>query len=182
MSDNVRSLHPAPEVPRPPSPDPGSSVQGSSVQGTLALGITPETAPPDVRTSTSRSGADVVLVNPRTSDEAKRWSTAFATAVVEVIAGDRPASQLVRWCTPSIHQEISRRADLVAAAGGHRAGHGRPRHGTLRPQVTSVRTCFLTSATVEMCAVVRHGRRSRFLAARIERWSGRWCCTVLEFG
>lgn len=153
-----------------------------SVQGTLALDLQPETAPPDIRSTTTRSGADVVLVNPQTSAEAKRWSSAFAAAVVEAIAGDRPTSQLLRWCTRQVHAEISRRAQLVATAGGHQPGQGRRRATTLRPQVASVHTCFITSGVVEMCAVVRQGRRSRFLAGRIERSSGRWRCTALEFG
>jgi Family of unknown function (DUF6459) len=161
-----------PQVPRP----------HESVQGTLALDLMPVTAPPDVRGKPARSGADVVLVNPRTAADVQRWSLAFFQAVVEAICGDRPTSQLVRWCIPGIHDEIAYRAGAVARAGAHRAGQGRTRVTPLRPTVASVRTCFLTSATVEVCAVVRHGERSRFLAARIERWDERWCCTVLEFG
>jgi len=152
------------------------------VQGTLALDLVPATEPPDLRGTSARRGADVVLVNPRTSVDLQRWALAFSQAVVEVITGDRPASQLVRWCHPEVHGEISYRAAVVARAGAHRAGQGRTRATPLRPQVVSVRTCFLTSATVEVCAVVRHGERSRFLAGRIERAGQRWRCTALEFG
>lgn len=153
-----------------------------SVQGTLALDLLPTTAPPDPRGRTARSGADVVLVNPRTEADVQRWGLAFCQAVVEVVTGDRPASQLVRWCDPSVHEEISHRAAAVARAGGHRPGLGRPRATPLRPQVSSVRTCILHAGAVELCAVVRHGTRSRFLAGRIERRANRWCCTALEFG
>jgi hypothetical protein len=34
----------------------------------------------------------------------------------------------------------------------------------------------------ELSVHVRHGERSRAIAARIELREGRWCCTVLEFG
>ncbi len=153
-----------------------------SVQGTLALDLTPETAPPCPEPQALNEGADVVLVNPRTAADAQRWSLAFAQAVVEVICGDRPASQLVRWCTAEVHHEIGYRAAVVARAGAHRPGQGRVRVSSIRPQVASIRTCFLTAATVELCAVVRHGERSRFLAGRIERRDGRWLCTELEFG
>ncbi|WP_235737948.1 Rv3235 family protein [Nocardioides alcanivorans] len=170
--NRLRDTSKVPLVPRP----------RDSVQGTLALDLVPVTAPPDVRGLPARAGADVVLVNPRTATDVQRWSLAFFQAVVEAICGDRPTSQLVRWCTSDIHAEITYRAAAVARAGAHRAGQGRVRATSLRPNVASVRTCFLTSATVEVCAVVRHGKRSRFLAARIERWDERWCCTALEFG
>jgi hypothetical protein len=34
----------------------------------------------------------------------------------------------------------------------------------------------------ELSIHVRHGSRSRAIAARIERIEGRWRCTALEFG
>ena len=34
----------------------------------------------------------------------------------------------------------------------------------------------------EISVHVRHGERSRAIAARIEHVGGRWCCTALQFG
>ena len=65
-------------------------------------------------------------------------STAFAQACVEVVGGDRPASQLVRWTLPAVHQELAYRAGVVARAGVHRAGQGRGRRPVVRPQVEIV--------------------------------------------
>lgn len=156
----------------------------ASVQGALALDLVASQAPPDVVPPAPRvAAADVVLVHPSTRREVEKWVGALAQAVVEVVSGDRPASQLVRWLHGSLHREVAYRAAVVARAGAHRAGQGRPRRNpATRPQVTSVHVSFTDSRHVEFCAVVRHGSRSRFLAGCIRRRRDRWTCTELEFG
>jgi rhodanese-related sulfurtransferase len=48
--------------------------------------------------------------------------------------------------------------------------------------VRSVHVFLPSPASAEVSVHVRHGQRSRAIAARIERFDGRWTCTALEFG
>jgi hypothetical protein len=151
-----------------------------AIQGTLALDLEPQLAPPVVPDVPALAGADTVPVAPAVRRELHRWAMTFAQACVEVVLGDRPVSQLVRWTTPELHIELAYRAGVVARAGVHGAGRGqRP---ALRPQVQNVRTCFVAADIVEISIRVRHGERSRAIAGRLEVIGGRWQCTVLEFG
>lgn len=152
----------------------------SAIQGTLALDLEPQLAPPTVPDVPVLAGADTVPVAPACRRELHRWAMTFAQACVEVVLGDRPASQLVRWTTPELHHEIAYRAGVVARAGVRRtAGTRRP---PVRPQVQNVHTCFVADDVVEMCVRVKYGERSRAIAGRLEVIGGRWQCTELEFG
>ena len=148
-----------------------------SVQGTLALDLG-RLDPPQPRGRRGAAGCDLVAVDPRLRADVERWVERYIQAVLEIVAGDRPAAQVSRWTKPSVHQDLSRRALLVARAGGHEPG--RRRAGLSRPQVHGVRLSFLTSGTVEAAVHVRHGDRSRAVAARFEVQRQRWMCTALE--
>lgn len=158
---------------------------GSSIQGTLALDLEPDLGPPWLPTVAGESmtrGADVVTVGNTVRHDLHRWVVTFTQSCVEVIGGDRPASQLLRWTAPEIHHELAYRAGVVARAGVHSAGRGRGRRPAVRPQVQTVHTCFLDDGIVEFCVRVKYGERNRCLAGRLEITSGRWQCTALEFG
>ena len=88
-------------------------------------------------------------------------------------------SQLLRWTTGAVYQDLHRRALLVARAGGHQPGVARVQ--PVRPQVRSVHTAFVTPAVAETSIHVRYGERSRAVAARFEQRRGRWLCTALDF-
>jgi hypothetical protein len=150
-----------------------------AVQGTLALDLAPRLTPPAVPDVDALPGADVVPVSPAVRRELHRWSLTFAQACVEVVLGDRPVSQLVRWTTPEVHQELAYRAGVVARAGVRAAGRRRP---PIRAQVQNVRTCFVAEDRVEMSVRVRYGERNRALAGRLDVLGGRWQCTALEWG
>ncbi|MBD8870265.1 Rv3235 family protein [Nocardioides donggukensis] len=153
-----------------------------SVQGTLALDVAPDLGPPYVPEPVPLPGADVVPVPLPVRRDLHRWALQFAQACVEVVGGDRPVSQLVRWTSPEIHQELTYRATVVARAGVHEAGRGRGRRPVVRPQVQNVRTCFVAEGVAEICVRVRYGERNRAVAGRLEIVGGRWQCTALEFG
>ncbi|WP_157551155.1 Rv3235 family protein [Nocardioides jensenii] len=155
---------------------------GVSFQGTLALDLDRDLEPPWAPDQPTRRGADVVAVSAPTRHDLHRWIVTFAQACVEVIGGDRPASQLIRWTSPQVHTEVAYRAGVVARAGVHAAGHGRGRRPTVRSQVQTVHTCFLAEDIVEFCVRVKHGERSRCLAGRLDVVAARWQCTALEFG
>jgi hypothetical protein len=161
-----------------PPPRPLRAKDG--IQGTLALAFDlpnglpaePE-APPALRLVPSLG---VKAANRRgdRNDPTRTWAGRLACAVVEVLAGERPATQLLRWTTDEVYDVVARRA--------RRAG----RHGKLvafgrhKPTVRSVRICEPAEGVVEACAVVGRGERFSAVALRLERVDGRWRCTALE--
>lgn len=151
----------------------------AAVQGTLALDLQPRHEPPSPRVERPAGGADVVAIDRAVRREAEAWSCRFVQAAVEIVGGDRPPSQLVRWATSEVYADLVRRAQLVGRAGGHQPGQARVQ--PVRPKVAGVRTCFVATGVVEAGLRVRYGERSRAVAARFERRQDRWVCTALEF-
>ncbi len=164
----------------------------AEVQGALALDLSPRyDLPPHLGTGDAGDAdepgfgcggaglADLVPIGLPVRRSIEQWSRQYAQAAVEIVGGDRPVSQLARWTSTSVHEDLCRRAQLVARAGGHRPGQRRVQ--PVRPRVLSVRTCFLSPAVVEAGVHVRYGERSRALAIRFERRQERWLCTALEF-
>jgi hypothetical protein len=141
----------------------------ATTQGTLALELEPHLEPPPPR------GAPL----GRDEAEVEQWARRFAQAAVEIVGGDRPVSQLLRWTTATVYQDLQRRALLVARAGGHQPGVAKVQ--PVRPQVRSVHTTFVTTRVAETSIHVRYGERSRAVAARFEQRRGRWLCTALDF-
>jgi hypothetical protein len=151
----------------------------ASVQGTLALDLTARQDPPESDRVSHRPAGDVVDIGRLARREFERFSGRIVQAVVEIVGGDRPVSQLLRWTTPEVYQDLARRAQLVARAVGRSPGEGGIQ-GT-RPLVVGLHTCFVAAEVAEVSAHVRYGRRSRAVAARFERRRDRWVCTALEF-
>ena len=146
---------------------------GTAIQGTLALDlVAAQPALPDTPELDHTRRARV----PHVADhEVRSWAARFAQAVVEVVGGQRPASQLVRWAAPDVHRDLARRAHLVGLTAGRTSR-------SVRPQVRSVHICRPSATSAEVSVHVRHGARSRALAMRLDRHGDRWTCTVLEFG
>ena len=151
-----------------------------ATQGTLALDLGRQLTPPTPAPVPGAASCSLVDVDPRMRHDLERWVERFAQAVLEIVAGDRPASQLIRWTDPLIQQDLVRRSLLVAQAGGHEPGRGR-RAGLTRPSVHRVRLGFLALDVVEAAIHVKHGTRARAVAARLEVRRNRWVCTALEF-
>ncbi len=141
----------------------------ASTQGTLALDLQPRLDPP--------SGGAIPPARERRDLDA--WTRRFAQAVVEIVGGDRPASQLLRWTDRDVYVDLHRRAVLVARAGAHTPGVARVQ--TPCPRVESVRSMPLTEDIIETCIRIRYGQRSRAIAARFERRNHGLVCTALEF-
>jgi hypothetical protein len=144
------------------------------VQGTLALEMPTPALPEHTR-------PDLRVVPPARPDDAappaEQWAARFVQAVIEVIAGDRPVQQLVRWTDEHVLGDLQHRVDLLGSARG-----ARRRGRTERSQLRSVRVCRPAPSVAEVSAHVRHGGRSRAIAVRFEAQRGRWLCTALEFG
>ncbi len=147
------------------------SVPMSSIQGTLALDLHRRLEPP---------GCAVVDIEDPVRRRFEQWAGRYAQAAVEIVCGDRPAPQLLRWTSPEVYADLVRRTVLVARAAGCAPGQGRPQ-GAIRPQVVSVRASFVDRATCEVSIRVRYGARFRAVAARFETVEGRLQCTALEF-
>lgn len=161
----------------------------AEVQGTLALDLQPRQAPPARRvqdatptapaTSTAPTDADVVPIDRALRREVEGWVSRFTQAVVEIVGGDRPLAQLLRWTSAEVYADLERRAQLVGRAGHHQPGHARVQ--PVHPRVVSVHSFFVTPGVVESSVHVRYGARSRAVAARFELHGDRWVCTVLQF-
>ncbi|MGW7683575.1 Rv3235 family protein [Kribbella sp. NPDC054772] len=109
--------------------------------------------------------------------EARAWGGRLAQAVSEVLAGDRPISQLVRFTDDSVFMELNRRVRLLGL-NSTAVSRGAREKSTVR----SVRVFMPEPWIAEVAAHVRHGDRSRAIAFRLEIRRNRWVCTALEIG
>ncbi len=125
-----------------------------------------------------RVWSDSVRTDVGTLGDAGEFARRITQAVVDVLAGHRPAHQLLRWSRPDVFEALRRRA-AVTVARPNRPGvtpAGR------RPVVRSVRVCDVAAHAVEASAVVIDGDRARAIAMRLEAIDGRWRLTALELG
>ncbi|HEU4913524.1 MAG TPA: Rv3235 family protein [Actinomycetes bacterium] len=160
-----------------------------AVQGTLALAFVLPTgvpsapqAPPDLRLvppprPDAEADLDEAEFGPqptprRALPEPRHWSGRFAQAVVEVLAGDRPVAQLVRWTTTDVYDEVASR---VLDCGPARTEQP-------RAVVRSVHVTEPADGVAEVAAMVRRGLRTTAVALRLEGLDGRWQCTAIELG
>lgn len=154
------------------------------VQGTLALafvlpsGVPADpVAPPDLRLLVATAAAEHddemdfgPQPTPRTNlPEPRQWAGRFVQAVVEVLAGERPTSQLVRWTTRQVYDDLSGRAPRGAGSSA-------------RALVRSVHVTEPADGVAEVAALVRRGQRCSAVALRLEGLDGRWQCSALELG
>lgn len=151
------------------------------VQGTLALDLGLEevlTADPCDDLPVVRLEEDGEPVR-RLHRDGERWARRYLQAAVEIAGGARPVSQVVRWTTREVHDDLGRRAQLVARAHGRAAGEaGAP---AVLPAVMSLHPHAVRRGVLEVAARVRYGQRSRAVAARFELRADRWICTALDF-
>ncbi len=162
-------------------PSPGGTAAG--VQGTLALAFVLPTglpAVPELPTDLHLVAFDELALDefgPRPTRRAalpapRTWAGRVVQAIVEVLAGMRPATQLVRWTTAEVYEEISSRV----------LAHGCDAEGPPRGVVRSLHVSEPADGVAEVCALVRRGARSTAVALRLEGMDGRWQCTALELG
>ncbi len=151
----------------------------ASVQGSLALDLTPRTAPPRPRLRSTRT-FDLVAVAAPERRHVDAFVGRYLQAVVEIVAGDRPLTQVLRHTVPDVYDDLAGRARAVAAVAGE-APTARGPHPA-RPVVVGVRTALIRSDAVEASAHVRYGRRSRAVAARFEVVRDRWQCVAISWG
>ena len=114
--------------------------------------------------------------------EPRAWGGRLVQALVEVLAGDRPAGQLVRWTSSEVYDDVT----ALVPVGAHRGPDRRARPpGTGRSPRAAVRSVHVTEPAdgiAEVAATVSRGRRTTAVALRLEGLDGRWQCTALELG
>ena len=188
---NTSSPPPTASVRRPPSPagpratvtrltPPGAGpdvVPVASMQGTLALDLDRSPAPPPPPEPPAAELRMVRGPGDAQHGEVRVWAARFAQATVEVLGGDRPVSQLLRWTSTRVYQDLDRRVRILG-----RTAAAPQRLRTVRPQVRSVHVFQPSPGSAEVSVHVRHGHRSRAIAARLERREGRWTCVALLLG
>lgn len=154
-----------------------TDVPVAAVQGTLALDLRgPRREPPAF--PVVPSGPVVPLDPERRRTEA--WCRRFTQAVAEIVAGDRPVTQVLRWTSRRVFDDLERRALLVSRAAARQPWEraGLP----VRPRVASVHAQSPRPGIVEAAVRLEYGRRSRALAVRFEQQpDGRLLCTALDF-
>lgn len=155
-----------------PGGDEREVVPVAAVQGSLALDLRRHPAAPAAPELRVIQGS-----GSREHREVQAWAARFAQATVEVLGGDRPLSQLLRWTTARVYQDLDRRVRILA-----RTAPAPERRRTVRPQVRSVHVFQPDTGSAEVSVHVRHGHRSRAIAARLERRNGRWTCVALQLG
>ena len=90
-------------------------------------------------------------------------------AIMETLTGRRPVTQLVRWLTTDVYEELEVNID---------ADRSRVWAGRLRRLIVSEPA----DGVAEVTAVVERGPRTRALALRMEGRDGRWVVTALQMG
>lgn len=105
----------------------------------------------------------------------QQWAAHIAQAIVEVMHGVRPPTQVMRWTTPEVYAMVARRGSRAARrAGGRQTTH--------RTTVARVRICEPAPDVAEASVVLIDGPRVRALAARLVGRDGRWVVEALQVG
>lgn len=187
MTATVRRL----PVPRcaPPFDDELPDRQEPVTQGALALqfelpsALPIEPVPPHLTVvpDPDPESADEKWAKPQHTPserlpDPRGWAAKLAQAVVEVVAGARPAAQLVRWTDLEVYTQLQGEAARAGLRGCTQ------RAATRRAWVRSVHVSSPADGVAEVCAVVEQGPRRRALALRLEGRDGRWQCTALALG
>jgi hypothetical protein len=128
-----------------------------------------------------RSDAERVLVEGDLPDP-QEWMRATSQAILEVMAGLRPPSQVVRSCAPEVYLAIARRhtsAARRAAAAGVGASNAQR---VCRPTVARVRLSRPRPDAVEAVVLLLVGPRVRAMAVAAHASPTGWRITALELG
>lgn len=170
---------------RPPA-EPGKRRVGPvPVQGSLALAFPLPSGVPAIPAPPPRLrvvGTELAQRRPRvcTDDvgarpDVARWAAMVVQAAVEVVAGDRPLTQMVRWTTAEVYEQLlwrrQRQTRSTSGAAGQR-----------RAVVSSVHVCQPDDDVAEACATVRVGGRATAVALRLEADRDSWRCTAIALG
>lgn len=133
-----------------------------------------------VRAGEYRAGPAEPGTPSATAGAMAAWPRQFAHVMVEILAGMRPARQIVPWTTDRVRAQIRHLGPLLVS--------DRP------PRIQRIMTSRPAACVLEMTVIVSLGPRSRALALRLEHVAARpavpglparparWLCTQIEAG
>ena len=150
----------------------------SAVQGALALNfVLPSGLPvePQARVLRLVDKSPTALVTTGLPDP-KPWAARLVQAVTEVLAGDRPLTQLLRWVDADVYNDIERRVTVHARRQPPKLSNGQ------RASVRSVHVAQPATDVSEISVILQRGARCAAVAVRLENKQDRWLCTALEIG
>jgi hypothetical protein len=182
MTRSTLDVHVLPDLPdssdTPVAATPSRRPVAAPTDGATALDPTSTPAPtPPTELRLLPGGA--VNAEPADDDQHHTLVRArrFVQAVVEIVSGDRPCTQMIRWTDRDVYESLLARVSAFAGISASTPSTGRP-----RAKVVSVKMCRPRDGVAEIAAHVRQGHRSHAIAARLERVERRWICTALELG
>lgn len=134
------------------------------VQDALAFELMPR------RSDVERAVAPTDLPDPHA------WIGGIAQALLEVMLGLRPPSQVVRSCAPEVYLAVARRHASASRRRENAATKMR------RPTVAKVHSTRPDETVTESVVLVLAGPRVRAMALRAEAGRTGWRVTALELG
>ena len=162
-----------PAVPEPPAqlrllPEPSTDGPEGGVESARRAAVARAVDAFCARQATPRAD----LPDPR------RWCARLTQALVEVLAGVRPLTQLSPWVTEDVYADLTPRVRATSRRQGRdRGAPAAPARAHLR----TIRVCEPADGVAEASAVVQYGARYRAVALRLEGLDGKWRCTELQF-
>lgn len=191
------SLHQWPTSPQPRVATVVSPALLALVPGDPAADV-PAMRAPDVNQS------DWCARPPLVNDAALREQAhGLAQALVEILAGDRTLTQLVRWTSAEVYEQLHHRVQALStcprpATTGKSVPAAPPaRRRRRRPRVASLHVSTPSEGIAEVSARIDHGVRSTAIALRLEQRSAgrrvadggvvrrvpaeRWLCTAVTW-
>ena len=57
-------------------------------------------------TSTTQPSAEVLPIERRAQADVDQWARRFVQAAIEIVGGDRPVAQLLRWTSAEVYDEL----------------------------------------------------------------------------
>lgn len=137
-------------------------------------------APTLPRLTSPGPGQSRPLAHPRsrrghTQMEAR--SRRIVHALVEIIDGARPATQMLRMATEPVYDDLVARLESLGGA----STRGAP-VAPLSTRVASVHVEQPAASCAEISARIVQGSRSRALALRLDLIDGRWMCSAMNWG
>lgn len=101
--------------------------------------------------------------------EPKAWTKQLVTGIAEVLIGERPIFQLMRWVSFDVYLEIDK----------HIQQRDNKNKQRVRPLIRSVHIDQTSENVVQAIAVIQKGKRGRGMGIRLEAEDDRWRCTEL---
>lgn len=133
------------------------------------------TAYPDLReTAEVRDGRPAPEPEPVLPDPTAQVCR-VVRAAVEVLRGERPATQLARWVTPQVYDQLLERGRLMREVLP-------PRPAAHPAMVRRVRLMRIGETTAEAAVILQDEGRVRAAAVRLEARRGVWRVACLEIG